>query len=351
MNIFNRMKSSTAVIAALATGMVLLAGDANAKDGGGSNSRQDQGRAANVTPANSAGKTAPISTCWACRFVKRDGTDKLERKSVSGGDKSGHDMSGHDKSARGDKHDKDHDREHLDDGKHKMPKPGAKPVETTGGMPAGKPVETRGGKPAQPGPKPVETTGGMPAQPGGKPVETSGGKPTQSGANNSGTPPAAKPVPVATPAPGTGGTTTIHPIVTPPPAVTISNGVTKLNLAELPGGLLVKSNEAGQITVSNGKDSVTLQGGSVTVSGAISVGAAAGLQMVRHPNGDVTVAAASPPPAPAPAPPTPDPGHVTGGPAGGSYFGALGSGIWDGIKFFGPDGGIVPSFEAHPVQK
>src|SRR4051794_40823320 len=85
----NRLKISTAVIAALVAGMVLLAGAANAKTNG--------------TPAGSALKTAPVQTCWACRFVKRDSADKLDRKPVR-------DMRSHDK---------DHDRAHLADRKHK----------------------------------------------------------------------------------------------------------------------------------------------------------------------------------------------------------------------------------------
>jgi hypothetical protein len=43
--------------------------------------------------------------------------------------------------------------------------------------------------------------------------------------------------------------------------------------------------------VSNGTNSVTMPGGSLNLSGATSVQVGAGVQLARHPNGDVTVAA------------------------------------------------------------
>jgi hypothetical protein len=43
--------------------------------------------------------------------------------------------------------------------------------------------------------------------------------------------------------------------------------------------------------VSNGTNTVTMPGGSMNLSGAASVQAGAGVQLMRHPNGDVTVAA------------------------------------------------------------
>jgi len=163
--------------------------------------------------------------------------------------------------------------------------------------------------------------------------------------------------PVATknapsPAPGTGGTNTIHPIPgpapttnlpppthggTPPrapvaeapggPAV-VSNGQVKLYIPNSASGLSVTSNKTGTITVSNGDPthSVTLPGGSVTISGGgvTTVGGAPGVQVITHPNGDF-VAAATPPASNVPAP---SPGHVTGGPEGG-FLNALGSGLKD----------------------
>src|SRR6476469_1315016 len=62
-------------------------------------------------------------------------------------------------------------------------------------------------------------------------------------------------------------------------------------------------NVAGTITVSNGTNSVTMPGVTMNLSGAISVQAGAGIQLVRHPNGDVTVAA-NPTVASGPAKPT-----------------------------------------------
>lgn len=334
MSTINRMKRSTAIIATFAAGMVVLAatGHANAKDGNDGNGRQGQSGNANGTTASSAAKTTPTYTCWACRFVKRDSGDKLERKPDSGRDMPGRDMSARDKSD------------------HKMPRAG------------------------------------------GKPVETTGGKPTQPSASNSGTPATAKPVPVATPAPGTVGTNNrnparpssgaqtttgrlppndpvgnTHPTHGPGPAggdVTVSNGVTTTILHGASSGVLVQSLEPGKITVrgDNGQ-SVTLPGGSVNVTGAAIVGSGVAIERINHPNGDVTLAvgpgitypAPATPPAPAPtaggtlngspngpvvrdhrpggnaAPKPTVSGTVTGGPEGG-FFGALGSSILDAGK-------------------
>ena len=56
-------------------------------------------------------------------------------------------------------------------------------------------------------------------------------------------------------------------------------------------GLTVTSTSPGTIAVSNGTNSVTMPGVSINLSGAVSVQGGAGVQLVRHPNGDVTVAA------------------------------------------------------------
>jgi hypothetical protein len=72
--------------------------------------------------------------------------------------------------------------------------------------------------------------------------------------------------------------------------VKLSNGVTTSAIFN-GKGLTVTSNSPGTITVFNGRSSVTLAGGSLNLSGATSVQAGAGMQLVRHPNGDVTVAA------------------------------------------------------------
>jgi hypothetical protein len=108
-------------------------------------------------------------------------------------------------------------------------------------------------------------------------------------------------------------------------------------IANSPSGLTVTSNPSGTITVSNGdpKHSVTLPGGSVTVSGGgvTTVGAAAGVQVIRHPNGDFAAAANLPPAPPAKTAPEPA-GHVTDGAQGG-LFHTLGGGIVDGVKAVG----------------
>jgi hypothetical protein len=96
---------------------------------------------------------------------------------------------------------------------------------------------------------------------------------------------------------------------------TISNGVSKATVPNLEGGLLVTSKTPGTITVTNGTNSVTLPGGSVTLSGARSVGGGADVQIIRQPNGDITVAAK-------PSAPAPTPGPTPGAPTtGGSHSG------------------------------
>jgi hypothetical protein len=113
----------------------------------------------------------------------------------------------------------------------------------------------------------------------------------------------------------------------------VSNGRVKLYIPNSASGLTVTKNASGTITVSNGDPtrSVTLPGGSLTISGGgvTSVGGAAGVQVIRHPNGDFAAAASLPPAAPSkPTPPTP--GKVTGGPEGG-FLHALGSGLKDTV--------------------
>jgi hypothetical protein len=90
--------------------------------------------------------------------------------------------------------------------------------------------------------------------------------------------------------------------------------------------LTVTSDKPGTITVSNGdpSHSVTLPGGSVTISGGQALNTVAGgpgVQVVTHPNGDFVAAANAPVP-----PPTRT--TVTGGPEGG-FFNALGNGLVD----------------------
>jgi hypothetical protein len=95
-----------------------------------------------------------------------------------------------------------------------------------------------------------------------------------------------------------------HPTVGGGSVVKISNGVSTASIAT-GAGLTVASHAPGTITISNGTNSVTLPGGSVVVSGVGSVASGGGVQIVRHPNGDIAVAAAAPPAAPAPAPAAP----------------------------------------------
>jgi hypothetical protein len=246
----NRLKGSTAIIATFAAGLVLLAvsGHANAKSGNGS---QGQGSAANNAGAGSAAKTTPVYTCMACRFVKRDGDDKLNSKLKL---KPGRDMAARDMAKQ------------------------AKPR-----------------RDKQAASKPVETTAAKPSQPA-----------------------ATKPVPPATP-----------PLAT----VKISNGVTTSLIKDAPGGLLVTSTSPGTITISNGKNSVTFPNEAVSLSGAVSVGAGAGVQAFREKTGDIVVRLPQPPapPTPPPAAKLPHPGTVTGGPEGG-FLSALGHGIENGGK-------------------
>ena len=71
---------------------------------------------------------------------------------------------------------------------------------------------------------------------------------------------------------------------------TISNGVTTSAIAN-GKTLTVTSNSPGMITVTDGKNSVTMPGGSLTLSGAPSVVAGSNLEVHRNPNtGDVTFA-------------------------------------------------------------
>src|SRR6266436_5897245 len=88
-----RFNRSTGSIAALAAGVALLAAAQGASAAGavGSYSGPGKGDAANGSTTNSVRNTTPISTCWACRFVKRDGSDKLDRSHKSDRDKSDHD--------------------------------------------------------------------------------------------------------------------------------------------------------------------------------------------------------------------------------------------------------------------
>ena len=157
----------------------------------------------------------------------------------------------------------------------------------------------------------------------------------------------------------TGGNTTAKG---PSPAYTtviLSNGVT--NSAIFNGkGIMVTSNSPGTITVSNGRDSVTLLGGSISLHGALSVSAAAGMQIVHLRNGDIGVAASpvliNTPPKPSSNPVPPGVtfgddlkavGKTAGNIAAGGMVGAAvvpSSAVMIGV------GGVVATIAGHPIK-
>jgi hypothetical protein len=143
------------------------------------------------------------------------------------------------------------------------------------------------------------------------------------------TPTDIKPIPGSA-APGTAGNNTIHPIVTnnpkqpsanaptstgqlppndpvgntrptpgpnPPTVVSVSNGVTTTQIQNGLGGVTVFSDKPGTITVSNGKESTTLNGASVTLSGnVVGVGGGQGIEVgPRNGEGNTVVAIKSAP--------------------------------------------------------
>ncbi len=77
-----------------------------------------------------------------------------------------------------------------------------------------------------------------------------------------------------------------------PAAVTVSNGVTTTQIQNGLGGVSVYSSKPGTITVSNGKESTTLSGASVTLSGnVVGVGGGQGVQVgPRNGEGKTVVA-------------------------------------------------------------
>jgi len=177
-------------------------------------------------------------------------------------------------------------------------------------------------------------TNGKPVN-GGSPPKTpvSSTEPITNGAPISGGSPPRSPVATANPAPAG----------PPAGAAVVSNGQVKLNIPNSSGGLSVTSDKPGTITVSNGdpSHSVTLPGGSVTISGGQALNTVAGgpgVQVVTRPNGDFVAAANTPVP-----PPTRT--TVTGGPEGG-FFKAFGNGLVDLGKHIGNgiDNNIIHPF-------
>lgn len=243
MKTFNSVIRSTSAITALAAGILLVAaqgatagnhGFNHFGQGGGSDTRRGMG-----DPARNA------------IGAERRGSDQSDRKPMFGL-----------KPDRADKHANKQDREHDKWGRDRERLADGKKM--TG--PTGKPSD--------------------------KPVEASSGKPTDSAASK---PIASGSVSTAAVAPPVN---TIHPILSPPAGnVTVSNGVTKYEIPDGAGGVSAYSSAPGKITVTNGKDSVTLNGSSVTVSNALGVGAAQNNVQVGARNGEgKTVVSVAPTP-------------------------------------------------------
>jgi hypothetical protein len=236
---FKCLVRSTGSIATLAAGILLLAAVPGNAGHHGNNSAQGRGDEARRTTDNRGrNDIRPI-------LVERRGSDKpnFDHAKFDRFNKHGNEQANkHEKRSR--------DAERLGDGKQKM------------AAPVGKPVEAAGGKP----PQTVASN----------PVASSSGSPTGV------TPPI----------------NTIHPILSPPAGnVTVSNGVTKYEIPNGAGGVSAYSSGPGKITVTNGKDSVTLNGSSVTVSNALGVGAAQNNVQVGARNGEgKTVVSVAPTP-------------------------------------------------------
>jgi hypothetical protein len=228
--------------------------------------------------------------------------------------------------------------------KNEKSKPGPAGAVTWGGSPPRSPpragVVTWGGSPPRspaPARKGLHINGNTTSRPpvnlksdpmtSGKPVK---GEKTPM----SSTEPITKGVPISGGSPPRSPVANTSPTAAGPPAgaAVVSNGQVKLYIPISPSGLSVTSDKPGTITVSNGdpSHSVTLPGGSVTISGGgvNAVGAAPGIQVVSHPNGDFAAVATSTT-VPVPARTT-----VTGGPEGG-FVSALGNGVVDAGKDVG----------------
>jgi hypothetical protein len=245
MRTFKHVIRSTSAITTLAAGILLVAAQGTYAGNHGGN--HDGNHGSNHSGQGPGGDTRRAAADHGRNAIvaERRGNDKSDRK-------PNFDL----KWGR--------DRERLGDGK-KMAAPVGKPID--------KPVEANSGKPA----------------------ETVASKPIASSS--------------ASPAGVTSPVNTIHPIPSPPAGnVTISNGVTKYEIPNGAGGVSAYSSDPGKITVTNGKDSVTLNGGSVTVSNALGVGAAQNNVQVGARNGEGKTVVSV---APTPEAPTPR-GTVTG---------------------------------------
>ncbi|MDH2347621.1 hypothetical protein [Bradyrhizobium sp. SSUT77] len=293
MNEFKRHVRSTSSVATLAVGLLLLAvAPGHAGHHGGNSSGQGRGEDARHTAANS------VRNADQSNLAARLGGDRMGRKSNAEPKVDGRlDRGGRFGKEAAHKQDKfGSDRERVADGKPKMAAPGDRTS-----VPVGKPVEATGEKSSQ----------AMP----GKPL-----------ASNS-----------ASPAGVTAPVNTIHPILSPPAGnVTVSNGVTKYEIPNGAGGVSAYSSGPGKITVTNGKDSVTLNGGSVTVSNALGVGAAQNNVQVGARNGEgKTVVSVAPQKPSAVGDVTTGPGSITVAPID---IGKTAAKLTDGIVYltYGP---------------
>jgi hypothetical protein len=122
----------------------------------------------------------------------------------------------------------------------------------------------------------------------------------------------------------------MHPTpgTNPPSVVTVSNGLTKIEIQNGPRGVSFYSGnpEPGWLTVTNGTESSSIRGGSVTVSGAIGIGGDPNDIEVGPPTANGDRAVAIRPSAP------PVPGHLTGG---RGILGAIGGAVKDAGKAIG----------------
>lgn len=247
MKTFNYVIKSTSAITALAAGILLVAAQgasAGSHDGNHGFNHFGQGGASDTK--RGMGDPARNGT-----IAEHRGSGQSDRKPMFGLKPDRADKHANKQDQKQEKWERD--RERLADGK-----------KTTG--PTGKPID-----------KPVEATSG-------KPTDSAASKPIASGSVST----AAVAPPV----------NTIHPIPSPPAGnVTVSNGVTKYEIPDGAGGVSAYSSAPGKITVTNGKDSVTLNGSSVTVSNALGVGAAQSNVHVGARNGEgKTVVSVAPTP-------------------------------------------------------
>jgi transcriptional regulator with XRE-family HTH domain len=180
---------------------------------------------------------------------------------------------------------------------------------------------------------PIVTASGKPAHtaPANNIHPIINSQPISGAQSTAGTLPPNDPVGNTHPAPGTN----------PPTVVTVSNGVSTYQLQNGPGGVAVYSDRPGSITVTNGTESKTLTGGSLTLSGTvIGVGAGQNIEVGTRNNEGNTVVAIKPEPPPA----TPLP---NGGNNDFRSGGGVGVDILNGVSDFGY--GLTHGFAPGPA--